>query len=101
MKMTRFVGTLMLSMLAFAGGGCDDSSGPEDEVHGTILTKNLTLSTITLTDNMVYMITGETEFEDDLVGLHDPRLVAGTHIEIDYFHDNGMHVAAEIELDND
>jgi hypothetical protein len=45
MKITRFVGTAMLSMLAFAAGGCDDSSGPEDEVHGTILSKDLVLST--------------------------------------------------------
>lgn len=101
MKTARMAGTLMLSLLAFGWSGCDDSFGPEDEVHGTILSVSLAASTITLTNQTTYFINGETEFEDGLIGLHDPRLMPGAFIEIDYFHDNGVHVAAEVELDTD
>ena len=99
MNTKRYLGILLLSVLAVGGAACDDSLGPEDEVHGTILSKDLVLSTITLTNNSVYMINGETEFEDGLLGLHDDRLRPGVQIEIDYFHDEGLHIASEIEMD--
>lgn len=98
-KLTRFSGIVLISFAASIAGcdALDDIFDSGEEINGTVQSKDVQASTITLTDNSVYVINGDTEFEG-VTGLADAALAPGVEVEIEYENKNGQRVALEVEL---
>jgi hypothetical protein len=100
MKSKGLFGMLLISLLATSATGCDaldDIFDPGEEINGTLQSKDVQASTLTLTDGTVYVVNGDTEFEG-VTGLGDAALAPGVEVEIEYEDKNGQRVALEVEL---
>lgn len=101
MGITRLSGILLVTLAAVGATGCDaldDIFDSGEEVNGTIQSKDVQASTLTLTDNTVYVINGDTEFEG-VSGLADAKLAPGVKVEIEYENKNNQRVALEVGLE--